>query len=582
MSTRSIQATDPARLASSWLEAANAALNTGDVAALSGLVTADGWWRDQLALTDDLRTAHGEEAVRGFLRHHASRAGLRDLGLTDTAPVVDDTGLVQAFFSFATHRGRGEGVLRLRADDDGNWRAWTVLTALRELVGHEPRTGHRRPPGTVHGSQRDAQTWPEVRARGVAYADREPQVVVVGAGQSGLALAARLRLLDVDALVVDAHPRVGDAWRTRYRSLVLHDPVWYDHMPYMPFPPGWPVYTPKDKLADWMESYAETMELNVWTSTTLVGGSYDDATECWSVVVRRDGDTRELRPQHLVLATGLQSEKRLPRFPGLDGFAGEVLHSSAYREGSGRRGQRAVVIGAGNSGHDIAHDLHLSGAQVTMVQRSGTAVVSSENGIAALFGGLYHEDGPPTEEADLLFASLPYDLLAQLHVGLTAQLREDDADLLAGLEAVGFRLDYGEDASGLFMMVLRKAGGYYIDVGASGLIASGEIALAAGVGVQELTEDGVQLTDGRHLPADVVVLATGYETIRETARRLLGEDEASRCGPVWGLDDEGEVRGVWRPTGHPGLWFMGGNLHLARYYSQVLALQLQLRLVDRV
>ena len=85
--------------------------------------------------------------------------------------------------------------------------------------------------------------------------------------------AARLKMLKVDTLVVDREERVGDNWRQRYHQLVLHDPVWYDHMPYLPFPPDWPIYTPKDKLADFFETYVKFRELNVWTQTEIKSSS---------------------------------------------------------------------------------------------------------------------------------------------------------------------------------------------------------------------------------------------------------------------------------------------------------------------
>jgi cation diffusion facilitator CzcD-associated flavoprotein CzcO len=582
------QVDDAAELMQRWLDATNDALLAGDHAGVVAEVLPHGWWRDQLALSWDMRTAHGTAELTELLGTRLQAAGLRELGVAPgKIPTFVDAGngseYLQAFITFRTAVGRGEGVVRLMPDEHGTWRAWTVLTALAVLDGHEEAVGPRRPTGTVHGRDRGTEIWPQRRERQVSFEDREPEVVIVGAGQSGLALAARLGRLGVDALVIDSHERVGDNWRKRYRSLVLHDPVWYDHLPYLPFPESWPIYTPKDKLAHWLESYAEIMELAVWSSSTLVGGSYDDETGRWSVHIQRgDGTRRELRPRHLVMATGGQGEARIPEVPGLEEFRGTVIHSSKYVQDLSNEGRRAVVVGSGVSGHDIAQDLHTTGAHVTLVQRSSTYVVSSEHGISALFGGLYAQDGPPTEDADLLFASLPYNLLAQIHVGLTAQLKELDADLLAGLERVGFKLDYGDDGSGLFMKALRRGGGYYIDVGASGLIASGEIALAQGAGIAAFDREGVLLEDGRHVPADLVVLATGYESMSAATRRILGDVEADRSGESWGLDDEGEIRGVWRPSGHPGLWYMGGNLQLARYYSRALALQLKGRLAGLI
>jgi cation diffusion facilitator CzcD-associated flavoprotein CzcO len=312
------------------------------------------------------------------------------------------------------------------------------------------------------------------------------------------------------------------------------------------------------------------MELNVWAGTEFLGGDYDDGAERWTVRVRQpDGTQRTLRPSHVVLATGMSGVPNMPEIPGASDFTGVLCHSSAHSGGSEFAGRRAVVVGSGNSGHDIAQDFYEYGADVTLVQRSGTYVMSSENGIAVLFAGLY-EEGPLVEDADLMLSSFPFPVVGQLHVGATKVLAEMDAELLAGLEGAGFKLDFGEDGSGLFMKYLTRGGGYYIDVGASTLIGEGKIKLKQGVGIERLEPDGVVFTDGMTLPADVVVLATGYQNMRESARALLGDDVANRCQPVWDLDRGDELRTIWRRSGHPGLWFMGGNLQQARTYSKFL------------
>ncbi len=106
-----------------------------------------------------------------------------------------------------------------------------------------------------------------------AYADRDPAVLVVGGGQAGLSAAACLGQLGVDTLIVDRERRVGDNWRNRYHALVLHNQTHVNHLPYMRFPPNWPAYIPKDKIAGWFEAYVDSMELNYWTSTAFEGGS---------------------------------------------------------------------------------------------------------------------------------------------------------------------------------------------------------------------------------------------------------------------------------------------------------------------
>src|SRR6185503_18479333 len=171
--------------------------------------------------------------------------------------------------------GPCSGVLRLLPDPatPGRMRAWTLITTLNEIRGHEENFRRR---GEDLANTRDfgAPNWLDRRNKARAYDDHDPTVIVVGGGQAGLSAAARLTQLGIDTLIVDRHGRVGDNWRTRYHSLTLHNEVHVNHMPYLPFPPTFPVYIPKDKLANWFESYVETMELNFWTGNELVTGTY--------------------------------------------------------------------------------------------------------------------------------------------------------------------------------------------------------------------------------------------------------------------------------------------------------------------
>jgi len=415
-------------------------------------------------------------------------------------------------------------------------------------------------------------------------------VVVVGGGQGGIGLGARLRQLGVPTIIVDRHPQPGDAWRKRYKSLCLHDPVWYDHLPYIDFPKNWPVFSPKDKIGDWLEYYTKVMELNYWSSTTCKRATYDEAVGEWVVVVERDGEEVTLRPKQLVLATGMSGKPNMPSFRGMDRFLGDQHHSSNHPGPDAYRGKRAVVIGSNNSAHDICAALWENGADVTMVQRSSTHIVKSDSLMEIGLGDLYSERalaaGMTTEKADMTFASLPYRIMHEFQIPIYDAIREKDADFYARLEKAGFLLDYGEDDSGLFMKYLRRGSGYYIDVGAGELVADGEIKLKTGA-VKELTEHSVVLEDGSELDADLVVYATGYGSMNGWAADLISQEVADRVGKVWGLGSdtakdpgpwEGEQRNMWKPTQQEALWFHGGNLHQSRHYSLYLALQLKARL----
>ena len=578
----------PAQRVDAWLADFEAALAVRDIDRVAGMFAVDSFWRDLVSFTWNLKTLEGREQITDMLTTRL--AGTDPSGFRTRETPTEDGGVTTAFIEFETAVGRGVGHLRLK-DEDGQPRAWTLLTALQELKGHEEPKGPSRVLGAVHGDDPDPRSWAEKRAEEQAELGRsiQPYALVIGGGQGGIALGARLRQLGVPAIVVDKHERPGDQWRKRYKSLCLHDPVWYDHLPYLPFPANWPVFAPKDKIGDWLEFYTRVMEVPYWSKTTCTSASFDEESNRWTVEVDRDGEKLTLHPTQLVLATGMSGKPNIPTLPGQDVFRGDQHHSSAHPGPDAYVGKKAVVIGSNNSAHDICKALYENGVDVTMVQRSSTHIVKSDTLMDIGLGDLYSERalaaGMTTEKADLTFASLPYRIMHEFQIPLYDQMRERDKEFYDRLEAAGFELDWGADGSGLFMKYLRRGSGYYIDVGACDLVADGRIKLAHGQ-VDHLTETAVVLADGTELPADVVVYATGYGSMNGWAADLIGQDVADRVGKVWGLGSdtpkdpgpwEGEQRNMWKPTQQPNLWFHGGNLHQSRHYSLYLALQLKAR-----
>ena len=568
------------RIAQDWADRFERALAAGDHAAAAALFGSDGYLRDLVGLTWHFRTFVGQEQIERALATYGQRTNPRGFkvvgpGVTKRKRKVDDTSVVETILDFETDHGLGKAVLRLVAEPkDGRHRAWVLSTALDEIKGHPERLGEHRPVGTPSLDTFAGKNWLERRTEEQRYDDREPDVLVVGAAQSGLSVAARLRTLGVDALVIDRLPRVGDVWRNRYHSLTLHNAIWLNHLPYLRFPETWPVYIPKDKLANWFESYADIMELNVWTSCELEGGSYDEVERRWTVDLKvGDGSRRVVRPAHIVMATGASGIPFRPNLPGLDEFEGEVLHSADYRGGEDRSGTRAVVFGCGNSGHDVAQDLYLAGgADVTMVQRNPTTIVD-----IATVHEVYdrYSTRLPPDLADLMLVATPYDLSVRAFQSMTAIAKEKDRELTSRLQQIGFDIDYGEDETGHRMKFLRYGGGYYINVGCSNLLIDGKIGLIKHADVERVVADGVRLRDGRAVPADLIVLATGFLNQSELVKRIFGEQVAERVGPIWGYDDEGEFRGMYKRTGQPGLWFHAGGLTQSRVYSRFLALQIK-------
>jgi cation diffusion facilitator CzcD-associated flavoprotein CzcO len=238
------------------------------------------------------------------------------------------------------------------------------------------------------------------------------------------------------------------------------------------------------------------------------------------------------------------------------------------------QGKRAIVVGCCNSGHDIAQDFYENGYSVTMVQRSSTFVVSAETNLEHM-SALYGEDGPPTHDADTIFHSIPNPVAKRMNIDTTRVQNKTDEKILQGLEKAGFKLDKGPDDAGLWIKYLQRGGGYYLDVGCSQLIVDGKIKVKQGCEISEVLPNGLLFSDGQTIEADEIVFATGYLNMRTQCRQIFGDAIADRVKDVWGFDEEGEVRTMWRKTGHPGFWFMGGNLALCRWYSRCLALQIK-------
>jgi hypothetical protein len=547
----------PEAVTNRWLARFEAALRARDAARLQDLFHPDSHWRDVLALTWRIQTVSGAQLLTERLLGCSATGFVVDPARTPPRHVTRaGTKCIEALFRFETEQGQCSGVLRLLDEE----KAWTLLTALEDLKGHEEHTGRLRPTGQAYSRDFSGPNWLDLRKAAAAYEDRDPTVLVVGGGQAGLSIGARLTQRGIDTLIVDRWPRVGDNWRRRYHALTLHNQVHVNHLPYMPFPPNWPVYIPKDKLANWFESYAEAMELNYWTSTEFESGSYGDGR--WTVTLNKGGEKRIMRPRHVVMATGVSGIPNVPEIPALRNFRGKVIHASEYGDAAPWKGKKAIILGTGTSAHDIAQDLHSAGARVTIVQRSPTLIINCDPS-AQLVYSLYSE-GPPLDDCDLITASVPLPVARRTHQLATQHAKELDRELLEGLERKGFRLTDGEDGTGWQFMYLTRGGGYYFNVGCSELVVEGKVGLAQFSELEQLLKG-----------TELVVLATGYKGQEELVRRLFGESMAARVGPIWGFGEGQELRNMFTRTPQPGLWFIAGSFAQCRIYSKYLALQIQ-------
>ena len=575
--------TAPAAKASAWLAQLAEALQGRDIPAAMELFAEDCYWRDLVAFTWNVKTVEGKPAIAAMLDATLAAAGPRDWKVTEASGPEP----IEAWFNFATAAGRGSGIFTLE-----NGKCRTMLTTLQSLNGHEEPLGPHRSNGVRHGADRNRATWSEQRAAEEAAYENgtDPYCLIIGGGQGGIMLGARLKQLGVPTVIVERNAKAGDSWRNRYRSLVLHDPVWYDHLPYIPFPANWPVFTPKDKMGDWLEMYVKVMELTYWGGTECVSAQFDETEKRWTVTLQRDGRTITLRPAQLVFATGAYGPPKMLDIKGADSFGGKMIHSSQYSDGSAYRGRKVVVIGAASSAHDVAVDLWEAGADVTMVQRSPTTVVRSQTLMDMAFD-IYSEEavarGIDVDKADMIAAATPFALQPPKQKALYDRIRARDAEFYRKLEATGFLLDFGPDETGLMMKAYRTGSGYYVDVGASQLIIDGEIGIKAGVEIDTLTPTGIRFSDGSEIEADVIIQSTGFQSMHEVVAKIVSREIADEIGTCWGLGSgtrndpgpwHGELRNMYKPVAQENLWFQGGNLALSRFFSKFVALQIKARM----
>ena len=576
---------DAKQIVGDWLASLNEALQGHDANAVGALFRPDADWRDIVALTRTIETISDREPIVRRLVEAVAESGAHGFAIDPERQPPRDVerageACVEAILTFGTRTGRGAGIVRLKRSDcrTGETRAWTLLTSLESLRGHEEETVAESAEEPAFERDFHGPNWLDRRRESSRYADRDPSVLIVGGGHAGITAAARLKALGVEALVVDRMARVGDNWRKRYHGLKLHNQKHSNHFPYLPFPKTWPKYIPKDKIANWLESYVETMEIDFWTGTSFKGATWNAAEKRWTAELDMDvadGVHRTLHPRHIIMATSVSGTPNIPEIPTLENFKGTVVHSSRFANGAEWKGRNVYVFGTGTSAHDIAQDLHGNGAQVTIVQRSPTLIVNVEPG-AQLYDGIYYGKGPTLEDRDLINVSVPLRVMKKAHKLLTDQARAHDAPLLEALERVGFRLEFGEDGTGWPLKYRGRGGGYYFNVGASDLVAKREIGLIQYADIAAFGSTGFTMKDGTERPTDLIVLATGYKGQDHLVEQLFGQEVARKVGPVWGFDERTqELRNMWVPTAQEGLWFQGGSFAQCRMYSKYLALQIK-------
>ncbi|TCD61859.1 hypothetical protein EIP91_007828 [Steccherinum ochraceum] len=575
------QDSDARNTALAWLTRLADAFSAGDPSATTDCFHPDGWLRDALALSWKFRSLEGTTKIKEYLSDKVKPGSITEVKLYENAwvhPAFYPAGKygkgLEVAFTYKTPVAHGRAFSRLVLESlSGQWKALSVCMTITDLIGHEA-IDHEY---GIPSERNETLSWAEVYAQRRALVESSPQVLIVGAGQTGLMIAAACKQLNIRALVIERDERVGDLWRKRYPTLVLHTTRRQSELLYQPFPATWPTFVPKDKWADWVEGYATYQDLVVWTQSNLVGlPVYHDESRSWDVTINRQGQQKVVHPTHIVMTTGFLGRPRLPTLPGRDLFKGNVLHGDKFRGGPSYAGQRVIVVGAGNTSIDICQDLCFHKAKsVVMVQRSVSAVTDTDT-INKTINALYADDAP-TEIGDLKFTSIPMGLFRKLRQDRVQDAWNEDAAMFDKLRKGGLNLYMGPDNAGIPLLVFERGGGYWIDRGGADLIASGAITVKQGAEPVKFTDAGVQFSDGTELKADSVIFATGYTEMRDVAKEMFGEEAMARVRPggIYGLNEEGELRFSHKPTGHPGLWFGAGGIMIGRPMAKQLALQMK-------
>ncbi|KAJ0131514.1 Ankyrin-1 [Fusarium oxysporum f. sp. albedinis] len=594
----------------------------------TGMLSDNPIWRDLFVLTGTLRTFHGEEIIVPVWQQLSrTKKPIEFAFVPGSSKVVrlgETYAWIQAKFTFNV-AGPPEcvcsGYIGLVPESESNWKIWLLTTMLEKLQAFpspDSFASWRTQDNVVAANNNGVQdaglssTGHSTTATRTAEAldNSHHECVTVGAGFSGLCVAGRLKAMGVSCLILESNPKVGDTWLNRYETVRYHTSKYFSDFPVESiFAHDYPYYLEGKDLARGFQEYVDKMRLvsNVLVSSTLESGTLDKTTNTWTLNINHAGNPMSITASHIVLATGIGN--KVPLYPNMENegvYGGMLLHSADYKTARSWKGKSGVVIGTANTGklslgvilrtywrpiitrflflclaHDVASDMLAAGLKsVTMVQRGRTRKSLFPYDVrlysAALLtyasSAMYHLDCD-TEESDRDLFSIPLAILRKQSLIGSKPAVDSDHERFDALERRGFRVERYID---LWKCMCERNGGHYQDVGCSAKIAAGLIKIKSDARMTGYTPTGLVFTDGSRLDADVIVFCTGYvNDIRKQASQLFGHEIGNQLDDLWGVDSEGELRGVFKPTPVPGLWFHGGGVSHSRFYSRFLALQIK-------
>ncbi|KAK3349696.1 monooxygenase [Lasiosphaeria hispida] len=584
------------KIATAVIEKINAALAADDFEAFeSCCFPSQTYWKDQVALTYHFRTFRNPGVVAAnFLETKRLRGipeGLRLEGTPQFVPATPVLQWIDCNFAFKTTSPAASAsgrLLLLPHSNDGalGWKIWVLSTWLKglDVRPHDE--------SLLRSSGRQLESLDRI----------ETDVLIIGGGNSGAVLAARLKALGVDSVILERNAQPGDNWALRYDYLQFHVPTSLCEMPYIPYPKH--LHTPhmltRDELASQVRLLISTFNLNLINSSTITSTTFSLTTKTWTIHFTTPLGPRFATAKHLVQATGIASQSPYtPPISHPDRYQGISLHSVSYKSAqstlASHGAKSVIIVGSANTAFDILQDCAAvpSLRDITMVVRSPTYVVPVEYAFDPRGLGLY--DHVPVSAADQMLMTLPTWVDGALAGGLFAMLAAAEPERYSKLKEAGFPvMDGTHPEVNLLHNLLERGGGHYVDVGGTKVLEEGRAVVKAGTQPVEYTEKGLRFEDGSVVEADAVVWCTGFadKNVRDVVFEVLGGHQgdgeergegvlgprqiAERVDATFGVDAEGEIRGMWkRHTRLENYWVMGGHTGQQRWYSVPLVLQIQ-------
>ncbi|KAJ6084548.1 hypothetical protein N7486_011348 [Penicillium sp. IBT 16267x] len=552
-------------------------------------LSSQSYWRDLLAFTYHFRTFNDGAVIAPALVELKGRRGLVDgfHVLSESircVPATPTLHWVQAMFTFRTETpaalcGGTVCLLPEETSDGLVWKIWNLATWIDEFELHPEDEGALKTP---------ARRLEEVE-------DIKTDVLIIGGGNAGLIQAARLKALKVDCVVIDRNEQPGDNWALRYDCLRFHVSKSVCETPYLPYPKDDPMVLTRPMLVKQMKRYAEALKINLLNSSTVEASSFNESTDTWLFKIRTPWGQKMVTSKHVVQATGIGCTKPfIPIIP--DNHSGISMHSSQYRnpwELKKLGVKSAIIVGSANSGFDIMEDCAKAGLETTIVARSPTYIFPWDYSLDP--GGLGMYEVLPTELVDKLTMTGPWSIAGQIMVDQAAALASKEPNRYQALAEAGFPVFDSLHGGDLLHNLFERAGGHFNEIGDGiELIVSGTVAVKGNVQPTELTTTGMKFSDGSVLDADAIIWCTGFaDKNREVTAEIFGqrlviegdnqkdsvlgpEEIASRRDGIWGVDNEGEIRGMWkRHLRVKNYWVTGAGTSHHRYYSRPLALQIK-------